>query len=356
MALTPVNKIYSPDPQETPLVRTQMSAMASSVEAALNSLRSTLRTETIELVKTEAPAPSPENVAKALGYALVVDSKAPAETSKYGVPVLWFDTRTPGAWSATAPKIDDVAKTVTIPTDDGATYMLNGEAKTAGVYPFTPSGSPIAITVVAKPKDGYALTGTDKWSGFITAGWSLLGVDTFTSGEYAASRSPFGVPYLSATGAGNITPDGLVHSKHGANLMVTLGLSERKSAMRLSVDYDITTGVTGSKPSVSLSVGYRSVAYADRNALGVTLTYGAGSAVITGGSTGADTLSLTPTGETIPLKGTLTVEAVGTDVKVYIGSTLVATGVMSGAANGMRAMLMTANNRAVAKNFKVEVQ
>lgn len=39
MALTPVNKIYSPDPQETPLARTQMSAMASTIEAAFNSLR-----------------------------------------------------------------------------------------------------------------------------------------------------------------------------------------------------------------------------------------------------------------------------------------------------------------------------
>lgn len=42
MALTPVNKIYSPDTQETPLARTQMSAMASSIEAAFNSLRNSV--------------------------------------------------------------------------------------------------------------------------------------------------------------------------------------------------------------------------------------------------------------------------------------------------------------------------
>lgn len=39
MALTPVNKIYSPDATEKPLARTQISAMASTIEAAFNSLR-----------------------------------------------------------------------------------------------------------------------------------------------------------------------------------------------------------------------------------------------------------------------------------------------------------------------------
>lgn len=334
--------------------------MANVIKGLLPSGKapSVLKAEIIELIKTEAPEPEPlteETVAQALGYALAVGKTEP-EPTRHGVPVIWFDTRNQSAWTPTAPVIDDKAKAVTIPADEGATYRLNGEVKSAGTYPFTPEGSPIPITVVATAKDGYALAGKTKWEGVITAGWKLLGTDTLTSGAWDAARSPFGSPYASAAGTPVISAKGASAEAHGAYGELTATFGTRHTAMRLSVDYDISTSVAGSKPVVELGVGYRSTAYADGTQSKLSLTNTGGSVAASGAGVGKDPFTVTPTGETIPTTGTLVVEAIGANLQALVGGVVIATGTLPGPANGMRALLKIANNKAVAKNWKIEVQ
>lgn len=334
--------------------------MANVIKGLLPSGKapSVLKAEIIELIKTETPEPEPlteEAVAQALGYALVVGKTEP-EPTRHGVPVIWFDTRNQSAWTPTAPVIDDKAKTVTIPTDEGATYRLNGEVKTAGTYPFTPEGSPIPITVVATAQAGYTLAGQTKWEGVITAGWKLLGTDTLTSGAWDAARSPFGAPYASATGTPVISAKGASTEAHGAYGELIATFDTRRTAMRLSIDYDISTSVAGSKPVLELGVGYASAAYADRTQCKVTLTNTNGAVHITGSGAARAPFAVTPTGETIPTTGTLVVEAIGSNLQALVGGVVVATGTLPGPANGMRAQLKINNNKTVAKNWKIEVQ
>lgn len=302
-----------------------------------------------------ANAPTSEAVAQALGYALVVGKTEP-EPTRHGVPVIWFDTRNQSAWAPTAPVIDDKAKTVTIPADEGATYRLNGEVKTAGTYPFTPEGSPIRITVVASAKAGYTLAGQTKWEGVITAGWKLLGTDALTSGAWDVARSPFGAPYASATGTPLISAQGASTEAHGAYGELIATFDTRRTAMRLSIDYDISSSVSGSKPVLELGVGYASVAYADRTHSKVTLTNIKGAVSIAASGAARDPFTVTPTGETIPTTGTLVVEAIGTNLRALVGGVVVAAGTLPGPANGMRAQLKINNNKTVAKNWKIEVQ
>lgn len=66
----------------------------------------------------------------------------------------------PGAWVAAAPSFDVMAGTVTIPTDAGATYTVNGTVKAAGSHGVT---VPSTVTVAAVAKPGYTLAGQTEW-------------------------------------------------------------------------------------------------------------------------------------------------------------------------------------------------
>lgn len=66
----------------------------------------------------------------------------------------------PGAWVAAAPRFDLVAGRVTIPTDAGATYTINGATKAAGSHAVT---VPSTATVAAVAKPGYVLAGQTEW-------------------------------------------------------------------------------------------------------------------------------------------------------------------------------------------------
>ena len=66
----------------------------------------------------------------------------------------------PVVWEAAAPSFDVMSGTVTIPTDAGATYTVNGAAKAAGTHAVT---VPSTVTVAAVAKDGYTLAGVMEW-------------------------------------------------------------------------------------------------------------------------------------------------------------------------------------------------
>lgn len=66
----------------------------------------------------------------------------------------------PGAWEATAPTFDLVSGRVTIPSDAGATYTIDGVAKAAGSHAVT---VPSTVTVAATAKPGYTLAGQTEW-------------------------------------------------------------------------------------------------------------------------------------------------------------------------------------------------
>ena len=68
----------------------------------------------------------------------------------------------PGSWTPKAPAFDVVKKTITIPTDAGATYTVDGVTK-AGVVTVS---APATVTVRAVAKPGYTLVGTTEWSKF----------------------------------------------------------------------------------------------------------------------------------------------------------------------------------------------
>lgn len=66
----------------------------------------------------------------------------------------------PSAWQAAAPSFDVMSGTVTIPSDAGATYTVNGVATAAGTHAVT---VPSTVTVAAVAKDGYTLAGVMEW-------------------------------------------------------------------------------------------------------------------------------------------------------------------------------------------------
>ena len=66
----------------------------------------------------------------------------------------------PIVWEAAAPSFDVMSGTVTIPTDAGATYTVNGAATEAGTHPVT---VPSTVTVAAVAKGGYTLAGVMEW-------------------------------------------------------------------------------------------------------------------------------------------------------------------------------------------------
>lgn len=303
---------------------------------------------------------SHDEIVSALGFMIHVGNSAPeSPTGPGGARVIWLDTRDPGRWVPAAPVIDDVAKEVVIPVDDGAEYILNGEVRAPGRYPYYPQGEPIAITITAKSREGYTLDGVTRWSGYITAGWRNLGVDALTSGSLTPDRSPFGSPYTNISGAGTISADGLSNSTHGSRTTLTQILQRRGIGMKLSIWYDISNSVSSSLPSVTLGIGYKSVWYNDTSffSVGLSLTREGKVAMGNGApSASRDPYTLTPLDVNIPKSGTLSVEAVGTDVKVYVDDVLIGTGSAPGAVNALMANLSIGNNLSIVRNFSIGVQ
>lgn len=66
----------------------------------------------------------------------------------------------PGAWVAAAPAFDLATGRVTIPSDAGATYTINGAPVSAGSHPVE---VPSTVTVAAVAKAGYTLAGQTEW-------------------------------------------------------------------------------------------------------------------------------------------------------------------------------------------------
>lgn len=102
--------------------------------------------------------------AKAQGFWAIMSDTAPTETTMYGVPVLWIDTsivRDKNAYPPKAPTFSIANSNYIIPSDEGVTYQVNGETKSAGTYQVTP---PVKIDIVSVAKTGYTLAGTTSWS------------------------------------------------------------------------------------------------------------------------------------------------------------------------------------------------
>lgn len=66
----------------------------------------------------------------------------------------------PVDWEATAPTFDLSTGEVTIPNDEGATYLIDSAPTTAGVHPVD---VPSTVTVTAVAREGYALIGQTEW-------------------------------------------------------------------------------------------------------------------------------------------------------------------------------------------------
>ena len=101
-----------------------------------------------------------DSMARAMGGYLVVSGTAPAQTERNGLPVIWIDTRDKAAWTAATPTVSEKSGTFTIPSDDGANYVVAGSVKDPGVYQVTVGTT---WNVTAQPKPGYTLVGTTSW-------------------------------------------------------------------------------------------------------------------------------------------------------------------------------------------------
>ena len=122
-----------------------------------------------------------ETVARAAGHVLHVGEIPPASDTMYGVPVVWIDTRSRSAWHPAAPGFDLTGRTFTIPTDEGATYYLDGALVPAGTYPVVvPEGGETVVTVSAAPVAGYTFAES------ATAGWQVTYEDVVPAYDVAA--------------------------------------------------------------------------------------------------------------------------------------------------------------------------
>lgn len=63
-------------------------------------------------------------------------------------------------WEATAPSFNLSTGEVTIPDDEGATYLMDAAPTAAGTYPVE---VPSTVTVTAVAREGYALVGQTEW-------------------------------------------------------------------------------------------------------------------------------------------------------------------------------------------------
>lgn len=66
----------------------------------------------------------------------------------------------PVDWEATAPSFNLATGEVTIPDDEGATYLMDAAPTAAGTYPVE---VPSTVTVTAVAREGYALIGQTEW-------------------------------------------------------------------------------------------------------------------------------------------------------------------------------------------------
>ena len=66
----------------------------------------------------------------------------------------------PVDWEATAPSFNLSTGEVTIPDDEGATYLMDAAPTAAGTYPVE---VPSTVTVTAVAREGYALIGQTEW-------------------------------------------------------------------------------------------------------------------------------------------------------------------------------------------------
>ena len=122
-----------------------------------------------------------ETVAQAAGHVLHVGATPPASDTMYGVPVVWIDTRSRSAWHPAPPQFDLAGRTVTIPTDEGATYCRDGSLVPAGTYPVAvPEGGETVVTVSAAPVAGYT------FAEGATAGWQVTYEDVVPAYDVAA--------------------------------------------------------------------------------------------------------------------------------------------------------------------------
>lgn len=112
----------------------------------------------IDRIPTEDKA---RQAAKDLIGQLIIRSSTPPEHTKIeGIPVIWLDTRQKDAWVVTPPTISEATGRGSIPTDEGATYQVNGQTKPPGEYQLTKGES---WRIQAIPKIGYQLSGTTTW-------------------------------------------------------------------------------------------------------------------------------------------------------------------------------------------------
>lgn len=141
----------------------QLSGVVDKYVKALIKQETTTALEGIP--KQASTPPTVENISTALGFHLVASETEPSQTTMYGVPVVWLDTRKKvvqdSTRQATAPSFDISKRTYTIPNDIGAEYIVDGQVKTSGVYNVTP---PVTVKVLARAKSGYTLSGTTEWS------------------------------------------------------------------------------------------------------------------------------------------------------------------------------------------------
>lgn len=251
-----------------------------------------------------------------------VGDSAPESPTVDGFPVLWVDTRDKAAWKPLPAVIDDDAKKITIPDDEGATYTLNGVPTDPGTYYLPNSGEPVEYVVAARAKEGYALTGVITWRGFITAGWELKGRDPLTSGTWETGRAAFGSTYtVTISDPGQvITTSGLVSPVHAKATNGRVKFSTRRLAQRLTIDYSMQS-VGGSSPAIYLGLGVKSAAYGENHTSGLSLLLNrtTGTLDMAFQRVGANEVMQTekPT-VAIPATGTFALEGMGKTVKAFV--------------------------------------
>lgn len=366
-------------PQDDDLVSQGDDAIRANAKAAYEHAQAVARLESANAIKLTKLTANPQTGTGTDGYGtevglivggsparwfgdylarlIHISDAAPESPTVDGFPVLWVDTRDKAAWKPTAAIINDDTKRITIPDDEGAIYLLNGVETAPGVYHKPNSGEPIEYVITARAKDGYALEGAYTWRGFITAGWEMAASDTLTSGSWAAGRMAGALPWknLMASAGSGITATGLVNATHNASTSGEFRPDTRRVAQRLTATYDLSTSVGGSVPMISLLLGIKSDTYGEHAQLYAVNLNGRGQ--ITFSAIGRDTITSTEgtlTGH--PATGKLTVEAMGSQIKVLINDAEVATATVPGVVTAHAAGIRATSNKAVAKNFTYEVK
>lgn len=209
------------------------------------------------------PAIAESQIASAFGATLHVAPAPPASPTKFGLPVIWIDTRSKTSWPVPPPLRNETTLSFIIPDDEGVQYRVSGVDKAPGSYP-NPVGTSWNITAHAKA--GYVLaTGSvTSWTLVLTGVTGFPDLDTMIAADapthfvkmVGGSMTDTGSTPIAWTGTG-VTPDAWgIYSPAGAKVSspatATAGIAGGLASWTVEFMVDLVTVTPPGNPGMPL--------------------------------------------------------------------------------------------------------